>query len=390
MNSDKMNSDEVKPQSQPGFWLYDLDQLLRSPVLLELRNKAVGVPNPRPPGWKNDLIQFVKTRFARWLIWYTRPLLEFNSTVTRSVEEIVRALDQVSMNVVAVEQRLAESEKRIAFLKPPLLEHDANNARLNGEACGENYRTAYLIGLFGSGRHYINELVKGNIGERAKYFRDTIRLHPGPTPMIYSGHATIKHLSGYQVSPEATRRLFEAVSSRFADLIFIYRHPLDSLLTNWIWWRTYIRDNQMILGISAVYGNTDDLCADLDRNFEEFKAFADGDPGFFASLPLPRFLSFAEFLEETELYLQTATLSLRLEDFMIDPVSEFLKIAEVMSVDLDMTRLTVGPPKTKPFGYLTVQEKVPRFKSFIDALDAESRKRMERIGCVQGAEQKTI
>jgi hypothetical protein len=75
--------------------------------------------------------------------------------------------------------------------------------------------------------------------------------------------------------------------------------------------------------------------------FSEFKAFAEGDPDFFAGAPGPRFLSFPEFVEETELHLQSATLTLRLEDFMIDPFKEFSKIVEVMSVDLDLSRLYV-------------------------------------------------
>ena len=62
--------------------------------------------------------------------------------------------------------------------------------------------------------------------------------------MIYSGHATIRHVSlAIRMLPAVTSRVLEAVRSGFADLIFIYRHPLDSLLTNWIWWRTYLRDN---------------------------------------------------------------------------------------------------------------------------------------------------
>src|SRR5271154_5403531 len=61
-----------------------------------------------------------------------------------------------------------------------------------------NDRTAYVIGLFGSGRWYINELLRLNIGERANYLRDTIRFHPGPTSMIYSGHSTIRHVSSLQ------------------------------------------------------------------------------------------------------------------------------------------------------------------------------------------------
>jgi hypothetical protein len=243
-----------------------------------------------------------------------------------------------------------------------------------------NDRTAYFIGLFGSGRWYINELLLENIGKRANYFRDAIHFHPGPTSMIYSGHATIRHVSHLQHAPELTKLMLEAVKSGFADLIFVYRHPLDSLLTNWVWWRTFIRFKKSVFGISQVYENTNDLCADLEQDFSHFEAFAAGDSDFFTAIPRPRFLSFAEFVEETELHLQSATLALRLEDFMIDPLKEFSKIVEVMAVDLDVSRLSVARPRTKPYGYLAVREKVPRFRGFIKGLDAETKRRIETIG----------
>jgi len=242
-----------------------------------------------------------------------------------------------------------------------------------------NDRTAYVIGLFGSGRDYITELILQHLGERTIYFRMPIRFRPGRTSMIYSGHATIRHVSRDQALPAGTGRVVEAARSGLADLIFIYRHPLDSLLTNWIWYRTYIRDNRALV-ISRAYKNTDDLCADLEQNFLEFKAFAEGESDFFAAVRGPRFLSFAEFVEETELFLQSATLTLRLEDFMIDPVKEFSKIVKVMSVNLDVSRLHIAPPKTKTYRYLAVKEKVPRFRDFINGLDAETKRRIEKIG----------
>ena len=243
-----------------------------------------------------------------------------------------------------------------------------------------NDRTAYVIGLFGTGRWYINQQLVNNIGERANYLRDEIRIHPGPTSMIYTGHATMRHVSRLQYPPEVTSRIMAAVRAGFADLIFVYRHPIDSLLTNWIWWRTYIREDRMITGISEVYPDTNDLCADLDRHFLEFKAFAEGDPEFFAGLPGPCFLSFLQFVEETELYLQAASMALRLEDFAIDPLKEFSKIAQVMSVDLDSSRLRVDPPKAAPYRYLAVREKVPRFRDFIDGLSASTKRRIENMG----------
>jgi hypothetical protein len=417
-------------ETEDGWKLYDFDDLRRVAAALEGLRNAVGIVNPRLPGWHNDLIQLVKKLFARMLNWYTRPLNDFNATVTRSIDEIVSTLDHLSTNVaapdhlstdpvgrmdlVALEGRLALSENRSATLAQStqeqleLLQRQVN-ALVNSQksanrevpdvrpetdppgrasqnswgrvhAGSENERTAYVIGLFGTGRRYINELMLENIGERAKYFRDAIRLHPGPTPMIYSGHATMKHVSRAQESPVVMRYIVEAVKSRFADLIFVYRHPLDSLLTNWIWWRTYVRDNRSISGISQAYQTTDDLCADLEQNFFDFETFAAGDPDFFAGAPGARFLSFQEFVEETELHLQSATLTLRLEDFMIDPSKEFSKIVEVMSVDLDLSRLCLTPPRSKPYGYLAVQDKVPRFRNFISGLDTETRGRIEKIG----------
>ena len=243
-----------------------------------------------------------------------------------------------------------------------------------------NDRTAYVVGLFGSGRWYVTELMRQNIGDRAQYYRDGIRFRPGPTSMIYSGHVTIKYISADWGSPAVARRILEAVRSRFADLIFVYRHPLDSLVSNWVCWRTYLRDKIWVTSISQVYKSTEDLCADLEQNLLEFKAFAEGDPDFFAGWPGPRCLSFAEFVEETELYLQAATLSLRLEDFTIDPLKEFSKIARVMSVDVDLSRLRLAPPRAKPYGYLAVKEKVPRFRNFINELDEETKRRIGKIG----------
>ena len=202
--------------------------------------------------------------------------------------------------------------------------------------------------------------------------------------MIYSGHATIKYASRGQLLPAETSRILDAVRSGFANSIFVYRHPLDSLLTNWIYWWTRVRDNKGIF-VSLAYKNTDDLCADLERYFDQFKAFADGDPDFFAAAPGRPFLSIQEFVEETELHLQHHTLTLRFEDFMIDPSREFSKIARVMSVDLDLSSLHVDPPKTMPYRFLAVREKVPRFRNFIDGLDAETKRRIEKIGYTLGS-----
>jgi hypothetical protein len=412
-------------QTEDGWKLYDFDELRRAATALGWLGDAVGTVNPRAPGWWNTLIQRGKKLMARSLGWYTRPLQEFNSSVSRSLDGVVGAVDHLSMNRVALErtsmadldrvsmdidgleERLRRSERRNAIVAEsmqkqldllreqlkalPGLPEAADPEALSRADGGcsvdtgrVRQRTAYVIGLFGTGRRYINDLMLENIGERARYFRDTIRLHPGPTPMIYSGHATMKYVSRSQELPAVMSCILEAARWGFADSIFIYRHPLDSLLTNWIWWRSSIRDGASISGISEVYKNRDDLCADLQENFPDFRAFAEGDPDFFAGEPGPGFLSFPEFVEETELHFQSATLALRLEDFMVDPVREFSKIAAVMSVDLDLSRSRLALPRTTPYGHLAIKDKVPEFRKFIDGLNAETKKRIEKIGYSSG------
>jgi len=367
-------------ETAEGWRLCDHNALHRIVCDLQRLKNDIGVVNPRPSGWHNGPIQLTKKVIARMLAWYTRPVREFDASVTRSLEELVSAVDRLSvnlaeqfdrnwfdlerlsMNVVALEGRIALSEKR-----------HANGA-------GKPQKTTYIIGLFGTGRRYINQLLLDTLGERVRYFRDSIRLHPGPTPMIYSGHATMKHLCRLQEPPAVMSSILEAVRSQFANSIFIYRHPLDSLLTTWVWWRSFLHDNRAVSGISEVYPNVDDFCAELERNFADFQSLAQGDPEFFAASPGPRFLSFAEYVEETELHLQSAPLALRLEDCTTDPLKEFSKVAELISLDLNGNSSRIGPPRSKPYGYLAVREKVPRFRSFIDGLDAETRGRITRMG----------
>ncbi len=393
---EQMRSAQFVHKGADGWTLHELDQLQREVAAVDALRKGIGTVNPRPPGWRNRLIQLVKKLLARGLNWYTQPFQAFNDSVVSSLEQMTQGLDDVSAELIALRARLAESEKRNANLQTQLDGlrdqiqapgvHEGSNLPislpLSTETDAADYRTAYIVGLFGTGRTYLCELIQQNIGERSRYFRDGIRFHPAPTRMIYSGHATIKYICRAQHPPAVMSRILQAQRAGLADLIFVYRHPLDSLLTNWVWWRTYIRDQSCISGISQVYPRTEDLGLNLEQNFAEFKAFADGDPNFFADAAQnPGFLSFAEFVEETQLYVEVgATLTLRLEDCIIDPLKEFSKVAQVLGAKLNLNQLEIAAPRSKPYGYVSVANKVPEFRKFINGLDAKTRKRMEILG----------
>ena len=302
-----------KPQAGYCVRPYDFEELRRALAIVENRRKAVGVVNPRSPGWRNNLLQFAKKAFARSLDWYTRPLQEFNASVTQSLTEIYSALEHLSTSMVALEEKLlpqqqdfnvsvnrtlAEVYSALEHLSSNLVALDEKLARQHGELLHEQVsalvslenqrefpvnaaeatseesetpdslyhfevrrgtdRTAYILGLFGTGRLYLNELILQNIGVRAKYFRDRLQLYPGPTSMICSGHVTMKYVSAGQSVPAIMGRISEAIKVRFADSIFVYRHPLDSLLTNWVYWRNVVRENREVCGISEVYESSDD------------------------------------------------------------------------------------------------------------------------------------
>ena len=396
-----MEPTKTKPLA--GFYVapYDLEELRRALAAVENCRKAIGMINPRPSGLHNQLVQFAKKLLARSLEWYTRPLQEFHGSVMLSLTEIYSVLEHLSANMVALDEKLGHEQLELLHDQVKALvslenatteespagaltktgdESDVPQFPYSFETRLGNDRTTYILGLFGTGRLYINHLILQNIGTRAKFFRDQLRLYPGPTSMICSGHVTMKYISRGQSLPEIMHRIEHAVKVRFADSIFIYRHPLDSLLTNWVYWRNYLRDNRSVCGISEVYENPDDLCADLDTNFFEFTAFAEGHADFYAGLIGPPFLSFAQFVEETALHYQAASLTLRLEDFTFDPVREFSKIAELMSADLDLSGVRIPPPRSKPYVHQAVKEKVPRFKNFISRMDLETKRKIEKIG----------
>jgi ABC-type Na+ transport system ATPase subunit NatA len=72
-------------------------------------------------------------------------------------------------------------------------------------------------------------------------------------------------------------------------------------------------------------------------------------------------------------------LSLRFEDSVIDPFKEFTKITETPSVQLDRDRLGISPPEAKAYRHLTVKERVPRFREFVDRLEADTKRRIEKM-----------
>ena len=245
--------------------------------------------------------------------------------------------------------------------------------------------TIYIVGLFGSGRMYLGDVIRDHIGERALHFRDELRHESTPTPMIYSGHMTLKYVSTGFNPPEFGNRIVASVRSGAGKMIFIYRHPLDSLLTNWVWWRSHVRAGAGGPEHGAVISNSfrslAALCETVEREWSSFEAFAMGDPAFFAALPGARFLSFSEYVEESVALFEQATLRLPLESFTTNPYAAFLKVIDVISPGMRPScTMYIRRPESKPGTHLVVMKNVPRFNEFVNGINPETKRLMLKLG----------
>jgi len=108
-------TDAIIPPAFPSMYAetpdaYDLSELFRNAASCTVQWNQVGMLNPRPPGLHNSLIQLFKKSLVRMLSWYTRPLLGFHATVTRSLNETTRAIEHLQIRAIEAAPRLAEME----------------------------------------------------------------------------------------------------------------------------------------------------------------------------------------------------------------------------------------------------------------------------------------
>lgn len=89
---------------------FDLSGLYRNVATCTIQWNQVGTLNPRPPGLANRFLQMFKMALARILSWYTRPLHAFHASVTRSLNETTRAIEQLQSSAIRIGQRLEEME----------------------------------------------------------------------------------------------------------------------------------------------------------------------------------------------------------------------------------------------------------------------------------------
>jgi O-antigen chain-terminating methyltransferase len=94
----------------------ELMALLHARDAAEAKVAAIGTVNPRPAGFKNNLIQGFKRMIARALDWHVREQVEFNRASMACVQATLEVLTDVSRSLAALSASqhdlLAQSEDR--------------------------------------------------------------------------------------------------------------------------------------------------------------------------------------------------------------------------------------------------------------------------------------
>jgi len=115
---------------------YSLEELREYAAAAYTHHNEVGKLNPRNPGWRNELVQFLKKVIQRMLDWYTRPLHLFQASTARALMEVSRALEDIQQKQLSINEQIAqlESELRseIKKLKPTTEEMHSGDSETTG------------------------------------------------------------------------------------------------------------------------------------------------------------------------------------------------------------------------------------------------------------------
>ena len=85
-----------------GVAAADLLPLLHARDAAEAKVAAIGTVNPRPPGLKNNIAQWLKRKVARALDWHVREQVEFNRASMRCVQASLEALGETNRALAAL------------------------------------------------------------------------------------------------------------------------------------------------------------------------------------------------------------------------------------------------------------------------------------------------
>lgn len=248
-------------------------------------------------------------------------------------------------------------------------------------------RPLIIVGLFGTGRTYFSELILGN-PQIAPIYQEGLAScgYFAEHILISSGHATIKHSSSFQMLPQDTeKRLVEPLHQGYHDILFVLRHPFDSLFSNWAWWRKYSETGVPHKdAVGGVFGGNSGLVQDIRRNRDAFIAFmTQGRVPFSSKVNSTNdhFLSFDAMLDESLLWSVVDNIkSIRFEQLHQD-LAVASAVIGPMIFGSTRSEFILTPPKSKPFNFRSVFRECPDIEFLVKShCTPESVDKMNALG----------
>ncbi|OAH08972.1 hypothetical protein pfor_3c0292 [Rhodobacteraceae bacterium SB2] len=248
----------------------------------------------------------------------------------------------------------------------------------------KNIKPLVIIGLFGTGRTYFSHAFLNN-STLAPLYQEGLAScgHYPRHSVICSGHATLKNPSSFQMAPDQTHELLLCpLHDGFHSILFITRHPVDALFSNWAWWRRFCDTGMPHNGaVKQVFGNNRGLIEDIQSNKTAFLKFmAEGRvpwPQSYSSSKIgsifrdykksgcDKFLSFEQMLDESLAWMDIpGVVSLKFED-----IHEHLETVSDTITNLLTRRpwgsLTLELPLSTAFNYRQIFEDYPEIQSLV-------------------------
>ncbi len=251
----------------------------------------------------------------------------------------------------------------------------------------EDIHPLVVIGLFGTGRNYFSNAFLSH-STLAPLFQDGLAscgMYANHS-LICSGHATLRHQSSFQMEPDQTEALLlRPLHDGFHRILFVLRHPVDSLFSNWAWWRRYCETGTPHNGaVKEVFGGNMGLIDDIRSNIPAFLSFmAEGSIPSKLGGPAEHcsFLSFEQILDESLAWMKIpGVVSIRFEEIHenLDTVSE--TITSLLS-RRRWGSLVLESPLSTAFNYRQIFRGHPDIQSLVCAgIGKETSDKLARLG----------
>lgn len=251
----------------------------------------------------------------------------------------------------------------------------------------ENIKPLIVIGLFGTGRTYFSNAFLSN-STLAPLLQEGLASCGvyASHSVICTGHATLKHSSSFQMEPDQTDKLLLCpLRDGFHCILFVTRHPVDSLFSNWAWWRRFCDTGIPHHGaVKEVFGGNRGLIEDIRSNKKAFLKFM--TEGRVPSRPnypaeVYRFLSFEQALDESLAWMGVPGVV----SIMFEGIHDHLdKVSDTITTLLARRRwgsLILELPVSSAFNYRQIFGDYPDIKSLVcDGIGRESSDKLTRMG----------